>query len=175
MNKYTYAMHAVVEGAFGVLGALLVFVLAFSLFSMITGCNGNLKKDVHDLQSSQDEQNSRISALENQLTDLDAAVENCASDDLVELLQTHINAIVVQIATLQGYKHITAILDPCGNAAGIYDEVLLKLSDGKILASFSDNSSGKNTRFSIIPAGSYVTTDGSSCRFEVNASGNVSW
>lgn len=74
-----------------------------------------------------------------------------------------------------GTYQIISIIDPCGDASGIYDEVLLKLANGTIIASFSDNANGNNTRFSLIPAGSYVTTDGSNCHFSVDGSGNVSW
>jgi hypothetical protein len=70
---------------------------------------------------------------------------------------------------------VVAIEDPCGDAPGIYDEVLLKLASGQVLASFSDNSSGKNTRFALLPPGSYVTTDGSSCHFTLNVDGSLSY
>lgn len=66
-----------------------------------------------------------------------------------------------------------AIIDPCGDAPGIYDEVMLRLYNGQLLASFSDNINGYNTRFSILGAGSYQTTDGSNCHFTVDALGNV--
>lgn len=65
------------------------------------------------------------------------------------------------------------IINPCGDASGVYDEVLLKLYSGEILASFSDNASGKNTRFSLIPAGSYMTTDGDNCYFTVTSNGVI--
>lgn len=68
----------------------------------------------------------------------------------------------------QGQQAVLEIIDPCGDAANIYDEVLLRLGDGTLLASFSDNSNGKNTRFSVLPPGSYVTTDGSNCMFSVD-------
>lgn len=74
-----------------------------------------------------------------------------------------------------GATAVTEIIDPCGDAAGIYDEVILRLSSGQLLASVSDNTSGKNTRFSIIPAGSYTTTDGSHCNFTVNSNLSVTW
>lgn len=69
---------------------------------------------------------------------------------------------------------ITEIIDPCGNAPGIYDEVLLRIGS-IILASFSDNANGQNTRFSIIVSGNYVTTDGSNCHFSVNGDQTVTW
>jgi len=65
------------------------------------------------------------------------------------------------------------LIDPCGNAPNIYDEVFLKLADGTLLASFSDNANGKNTRFSIITSGNYMTTDGSNCYFSVDNNGNI--
>ncbi len=66
-----------------------------------------------------------------------------------------------------------AILNPCGDAPSIYDEVFLKLADGTVLASYSDNASGMNTRFTKLIAGTYGTTDGDNCVFTIDASGNI--
>lgn len=67
-------------------------------------------------------------------------------------------------------------IDPCGDKAGVVDEVLLKIPDGVggwlLLASVSDDTNGKNTRLSILPNGNYMTTDNSSCFFKV-VNGNV--
>lgn len=68
-----------------------------------------------------------------------------------------------------------AMLNPCGNAPGIYNEVLLKLSDGTVLSSFSDNANGLNTRFSIIGPGTYSTTDGDNCVFTLDSNGNITY
>ena len=68
-----------------------------------------------------------------------------------------------------------ALLEPCGDAPGIYDEVLLRLSNGTVLASFSDNAAGANTRFSLLGAGTYTTTDGDSCTFTLDSSGNLTY
>lgn len=62
---------------------------------------------------------------------------------------------------------VVEIVDPCGDTDGIYDEVILKLGNGKYLSSFSDNATGLNTRFGILTPGSYVTTDGSNCLFTI--------
>jgi hypothetical protein len=60
---------------------------------------------------------------------------------------------------------VVSIFDPCG-ASGGYDEVILKLGNGKYIASFSDNASGNNTRLVMLAAGgSYITTDGTNCHF----------
>lgn len=61
-----------------------------------------------------------------------------------------------------------ALVNPCGNAPGIWNEVFLKLADGTILASFSDNANGKNTRFSVLTDGTYQTTDGDNCVFTLS-------
>lgn len=65
------------------------------------------------------------------------------------------------------------IIDPCGDSPSINDEIFLKLYNGTLLASFSDNINGLNTRFSVIVSGSYRTTDGTNCYFSVDSSGNI--
>lgn len=68
-----------------------------------------------------------------------------------------------------------ALLNPCGDAPGVYDEVFLKLQNGTILASFSDNANGDNTRFAVVTPGTYQTTDGDHCVFTINASGTFTY
>lgn len=68
---------------------------------------------------------------------------------------------------------IVELVDPCGDAPGIYDEVFLRLQNGLLVASFSDNSNGKNTRFAVLTPGSYQTTDGSGCYFSINSNNEV--
>lgn len=65
------------------------------------------------------------------------------------------------------------LVDPCGDAPNTYDEVFLRLSNGTLLASFSQNASGLNTRFSVLVPGSYSTTDGDNCTFSVDNNGVV--
>jgi hypothetical protein len=77
-------------------------------------------------------------------------------------------------AVLPGFTPV-AVVDVCGDAPGVYDEVLLRLANGQLLASFSDNASGANTRFSILTPGTYRSTDGSNCMFTVHSNGLVTW
>lgn len=72
-----------------------------------------------------------------------------------------------------GAAAVLEVIDPCGDAPDVVDEVILRLANGQLLASFSQNASGLNTRFAVITQGSYVTTDGSNCAFSVDANGNV--
>lgn len=70
------------------------------------------------------------------------------------------------------------IITPCGPNSSPYKEVLLLLANGSVLASFSDNVSGTNTRFALIPDGSYQDTDASACPFTLSTSGTtrtISW
>jgi hypothetical protein len=66
---------------------------------------------------------------------------------------------------------VTALIDPCGKQT-TFDEVLLKLSNGTIIAHFA---SGANQFLTPIGTGTYMTTDGTNCYFTVDANNNVSW
>lgn len=116
--------------------------------------------------------------IEVQLTALQTQGATATSDvsglnTAVTVLQASMNSTLVQLAVLQGYKSIVSIKDPCGAQGNVWNEVFLKLSDGSYVASFSDNASGLNTRFTLLKDGSYVTTDGTNCYFSVSGSGTV--
>lgn len=62
---------------------------------------------------------------------------------------------------------IVATVDPCGPSGG-HDEVFLRMASGALVALFSDNASGDNSRLSYTNDGvNYVTTDGQYCMFNV--------
>lgn len=82
------------------------------------------------------------------------------------------NGINGKDATQSNYA-ISHVIDPCGDAANIVDEVLLVLYNKQVLVSFSQNQSGLNTRLSILPPGTYTTTDGSNCVFTLDNQGNI--
>lgn len=69
--------------------------------------------------------------------------------------------------------NVAAILDPCGDAPGITDEVLLRLTNGQLLVFFANNVNGDYGRLALIGPGTYSTTDGSGCTFTVDNAGNV--
>lgn len=69
---------------------------------------------------------------------------------------------------------VVDIIHPCPSNTSAFREVLLKLRNGTIIASFSDDANGKNTRLSVLVPGSYVDTDNSNCHFTVNADGSIS-
>jgi hypothetical protein len=71
------------------------------------------------------------------------------------------------------------VITPCGKTVP-YKEVLLRLENGEVLASFSETSAGLNTRLALLPDGAYVDTDQSSCVFTLASSADgktrsISW
>ena len=72
------------------------------------------------------------------------------------------------------------LIAPCGQASSPYKEQLMCLNNGSLLSSFSDSTSGNETRFALIPVGTYEDTDDSGCVFTVSLASDgvstiVSW
>ncbi|MBN8542619.1 MAG: hypothetical protein J0L82_19670 [Deltaproteobacteria bacterium] len=73
--------------------------------------------------------------------------------------------------SVTNYTPVEAI-QPCGAGPG-FREVLLRLSNGQVLASLSNNAQGDMTRLAFLPDGTYMTTDSMSCRFSLSSAGQV--
>ena len=114
------------------------------------------------LQASLVSTDSSITALTNRVVTLEGQIGNPIIG-----LQAIITNNTIQITQLMNNHNVTRIVDPCGNGPG-YDEVFFRTSTNKLIASFSDNASGLNTRFSELVPGSFQTTDGTGCSFTVN-------
>lgn len=105
---------------------------------------------------------SNITSLSNRIALLESQIGTPVTG-----LQATITANTAAILSLQSNHSVTKLIDPCGNGPG-YDEIFLRTNTGKIIASFSDNASGLNTRFSELTVGGpYFTTDGTGCTFTV--------
>jgi hypothetical protein len=103
-----------------------------------------------------------LNSQEEQSEELLAAVAALEAD-LVEQ-QAAIDELVVELAVVQGYSNIESLIDPCGDGDG-YDEILIKLSTGEIIAYFQH---GNDRHLAILPNGSYQTTDKDKCNFTVS-------
>lgn len=114
------------------------------------------------LQTQLTQTNLDISSLTSRVTVLEGQIGTPVTG-----LQAIVTQNIIQIAQLMSNHNVTKIVDPCGDGPG-YDEIFLRTSSGKLIASFSQNSSGLNTRFSELVPGSYATTDGTGCTFTVN-------
>lgn len=58
---------------------------------------------------------------------------------------------------------VVSLVDPCG-PQGSYDEVLMRLGNGQLMAHYAN---GSQQFLTIVGPGSYVTTDGTSCFFTI--------
>ncbi len=73
-----------------------------------------------------------------------------------------------QNAVLPDYTPVEPIL-ACGDNVA-YKEVLLRLQNGQVLGSFSNDTGGTMTRLAFIPDGNYMNTDNSGCTFSLSTS-----
>ena len=119
-----------------------------------------LASDVTALQAQASNMEARLTALESQIGTPVTGLQSIVVQNTIEILQ------------LQQNHNVTKIVDPCGDGPG-FDEVFMRTSSGKLIASFSQTASGLNTRFSILTPGTYSTTDGTGCTFTVNADMSV--
>ena len=66
---------------------------------------------------------------------------------------------------------VTSIVDSCGKQAS-YDEVLLRMGNGDLMAHYSD---GSKQFITVIGPGTYLTTDGTSCMFTIHPDKTITW
>lgn len=140
------------------------------------GCSGDLDP-VCDMLFGQDserqqeldaEQERAIARLQQQvldfndyLQDLEAATEN--NSQLIDVIEVQMAQAQADIAELQTRSTVEEFIDPCGDSAG-FDEVLLWMSSGELVAYFE---SGSRRFLTILKDGNYRTTDKQRCRFSV--------
>lgn len=130
-------------------------------------------------------QGTQVASIDAQLDSIDLI--DAAFQSSINSLIGHVNALelseVIQASELANLNadvlvlqsvadtQISELIDPCGPSGG-YDEVLLKLGDGSIVAYFEQ---GSNRFLSVIVAGSYQTSDAQHCHFSVSASNVISY
>lgn len=91
----------------------------------------------------------------------------------VAAMQAQANANQAAITALQLNVTVAGMIDPCGKSSSGYDEVLMRLSDGKVVAYFE---SGNSRHLSVLETGvRYQTGDLQACQFQVNAVGQISY
>jgi hypothetical protein len=83
---------------------------------------------------------------------------------VTNMLQNQINESVVRIVELESQDSVVDLYDPCDDAPNKYDEVLLRMKSGKLIAYFEQG----NKRFlTELSSGNYATTDGTNCFFTI--------
>jgi predicted amino acid-binding ACT domain protein len=160
--------------------------------ALLTSCGRDYRGAVAEVNNKLANHEERISSLESQvdsdirtINSLSSQLENLTTESasLQQLLSSTINGLQGQVTanltTLANLDSkvsslgntVSEVIDPCGNGPG-YDEILMKLSDGTIVAYFESGS----TRFlSTLEEGGYVTTDSQACPFTVSATNEVSF
>jgi len=116
------------------------------LTTILTAC-GHPIRDLHDLQSRADIQDTQIATLQ------------------IEFAQLIADLAILQ-AKVQGLENnlqVFSVQDPCGNGPG-FDEVVLSTNIG-LIAFFE---SGSNRFLTVLSNGTYQTTDAQHCVFMVN-------
>lgn len=127
---------------------------------------------LNDIEQRLDTLESSVAANISAMNDLGEELEQSQSDftAVMDNLQEQIDEQVTQIAVLNGYNNIVEYLNPCNDGVG-YDELLLRMSNGKVVAYFE---SGNNRFLSeLIPNTFYQTTDSQHCVFRVDINGNL--
>lgn len=176
INKHTLEIDKSYIGLyhFGIstLGLLYVVLIAIMIMSLF-GCAGNdgangvngynsIMKQVPSIACN----NGGVSVL----SGIDISRDGILQGDEVMSISDVCNG---EDYNSYGEISIVGIIDPCGDSPNVNDEILLKLSNGALLASFSDDASGKNTHFAYLTPGNYETTDGTHCHFTVTDYGTT--
>lgn len=141
-------------------------------FLTLTSCANNLNTG-NDLAE-------RVSNLEKEIETIKKNL-NLTIDTLTQLqfqvgvdqsnisaLQAQANAQQISLTQLQTQESIIEMKDVCGTTPGFYNEILLKTKSGKYIAYFEQS----GNRFLVeLTTGSYRTTDGTNCYFDINSQG----
>jgi len=90
-----------------------------------------------------------------------------------EAQQLQINALQTQLTQLASQQNPVEIIDPCGDKPGAYDEVLVRIDDGRLVAYFESG----GTRFLtiLLQNVTYQTTDSQACVFHLDSNNQVAY
>lgn len=73
---------------------------------------------------------------------------------------------------LDGQDAIVSVIDPCGDAPNILDEVIFRLNNNSLMVYFE---SGSKRYLTLLEPGTYITTDNQKCVFTVDDNFQVTW
>jgi len=121
----------------------------------LLGTDPDSNEDLADLEDRVDSLYDALDTLGNQVND-----NSVDQDNLTNIIASH-TAYIVKV---ESNLTVSEVIDPCGDYSNHFDEVLLVMSDGSIVAYFD---SGNKRFLTILQDGIYRTTDKQSCRFEI--------
>lgn len=117
-----------------------------------------LELNMHNLELNMQQMHNQVNML---------SIDVGLSEVAIQVLQVQLNASLVQLTNLATGQRIMALLDCNGDGPG-FDEVVLRLSNGTLMAYFEQ--SGRRFLSTLGP-GSYATTDAANCPFTINSAG----
>lgn len=97
------------------------------------------------------------------------SAQAAANESQITALESMIYDVQADIAELEMHAYVTELIDPCGPSAG-FDEVLIRLSSGELIAYFEN---GGKRFLTVLSPGNYQTTDSQACVFTLDSSFNV--
>jgi len=68
---------------------------------------------------------------------------------------------------------IMEMVNPCGDAPGVIDEVFIRIATGQLIVLFAQNNHGDYPRLAVLVPGAYSTSDGDNCTFTLNSNNQV--
>jgi hypothetical protein len=147
-----------------IINVMLLVLLMIGCGEPNNGVNGSDGRNGKDGRDGQDGESCAVISVSN-----GARIQCPDGSETVVLHGT--NGINGTNALPSAYT-VTEIIDPCGDDAGHFDEVILKTSNGTLLAHYVQ---GNKQFLVILSAGIYETTDWQRCEFEVTVDGDVIW
>lgn len=147
--------------------------LQSELFDVMNQIN-DINSDIANLQNTVTVNNntvqSQLAVLNNSLNSL--TTNQTLLQNQINSVQANVTTLMAQMVNLQQNQSVTSIVDPCGDGPG-FDEVLLKMSNGKYVAYFQQ---GNNRMLTVLQNNTtYQTTDQQGCTFSLNSTGVISW
>jgi hypothetical protein len=140
-----------------------------------------LDQNVNDLEERQELFNQLLGLMEQRIIIIEGELSD--QREVLTLLEKMMNSVKLDLVKVntdnKGVKdtlnNIQAVLDdlianpitiidPCGKNSKGFDELLIVLTNGDILVSFTDS---KGTFLTLLKDGTYQTTDGQNCIFSI--------
>jgi len=147
-------------------------------------CGCGLQNQIDNLKTRTDKNEQSINEIQERIKALAISIDNninlisalsqLETNDVASILsqissiQTSVVVQTTTLVTLQTNENITAFHDFCGNKPGVYNEVGMITTTGKIVVYFE---AGSNRYLSILSDGDYITSDGTACYFSVTDGG----
>lgn len=139
------------------------------LCQLFFGYDKDLVEDVEANEETIEALHNLLNIARQQIMILQDEVDANADD--IDSAEANIHQMEARLAEIESNMLVTELIDPCGDHPNHFDEILIRLSDGSLVAYF--DAGGPREFLTVLTPGSYRTTDRQQCRFSVNSQGEV--